>query len=869
MSSSGGTSATISGTPTVAGPYSYTVQATDNFSLSASEDFSGTLNPASAIDCTPLTGPLEVGIAYTATCKASSGSMPFSWTVQGLPGGLALTSSGANATISGTPTAAGPYSYTVQVADQLQSSRTRIYTGAINERPALNCNPATGPPQAGVFYSSNCTVSGGTAPYSWQIASGVLPAGLSLSATTGPSTIVSGTPTASGAYNFTVQLTDSLQATATQVYANKINLTISVSCTTSSDLLEVGVAYTSTCTVSGGTAPYTWSVSQGALAPGLALSGTAGAGITISGQPAAAAPFSYTIQVKDALFASATQLFGGQVVGVPAVNCQPTAGPAQVGVFYTATCTVADGTPPYKWAISQGTLPGGLVLGPAAGGSTTIAGTPKLDGPYQYTVQVNDNLTVAATQSYSGTIAAPNEPLQIFSTPGSDHFAVDGTANYTLTINNLGRDAVSGTVTVTETLPLGFANPSSTGTDPSWACAINQQLITCTRSGQLAPGNSFPPILVQATVTNDACSATGSVSDAASIFLNGQTENTAQSSVPITGCLSITPAQIDFGTVQSQQNLSLERLVTVTSQDLNAIFNFSVAPNGSPFSVGSTACHVLPTSGQSCTVTVAFNPVCPGLQNATLQIIKASGQPVPIPITAVVTPSTGTFSFSPALPADGTLAPGAQYAVNFALQPALCSGQTLGLTPSFTPATGIAPDVITTGKTFDFSVVNNAGGAFYIQAGTVASQVQLTAQINGQALLFSGNPLMLSVPARKGVIANVTLGTQAAASFQVNVQAYSTPRESGNTQLCFAFTAANGAVLQADSQDCVLQQEIGNWYERTSSYAFGSQFAAGVTFPFSGDKAAIGTIKVVLRNSSGDSDPYCVDFKSGNKVACP
>ncbi len=64
----------------------------------------------------------------------------------------------------------------------------------------------------GTPYSATLTAVGGTAPYKWSLASGSLPPGLTLS----PNGTVSGTPTDGGTFTFTVKVTDSKGATATQ-----------------------------------------------------------------------------------------------------------------------------------------------------------------------------------------------------------------------------------------------------------------------------------------------------------------------------------------------------------------------------------------------------------------------------------------------------------------------------------------------------------------------------------------------------------------------------------------------------------------------------------------------------------------------------
>jgi hypothetical protein len=64
-------------------------------------------------------------------------------------------------------------------------------------------------------YNKTITAGGGTSPYSFAMISGGLPPGLILS----PSGVVSGTPTATGTYTFTVQATDAYGCTGTKVYS--------------------------------------------------------------------------------------------------------------------------------------------------------------------------------------------------------------------------------------------------------------------------------------------------------------------------------------------------------------------------------------------------------------------------------------------------------------------------------------------------------------------------------------------------------------------------------------------------------------------------------------------------------------------------
>lgn len=78
----------------------------------------------------------------------------------------------------------------------------------------------------GTAYNATITAQNGTGPYTWSLASGTLPTGLTLNtAATGLTTSISGTPTAAGVFTFTVQVADSAAATDTQLY----NVTITSS----------------------------------------------------------------------------------------------------------------------------------------------------------------------------------------------------------------------------------------------------------------------------------------------------------------------------------------------------------------------------------------------------------------------------------------------------------------------------------------------------------------------------------------------------------------------------------------------------------------------------------------------------------------
>ena len=144
----------------------------------------------------------------------------------------------------------------------------------------------------GTGYSATLAATGGKTPYTWSVTTGNLPAGLTLSA----AGVISGTPSAAGTSNFTVQLADS--ESMPQMTTQPLTLAISggqLKITSTLPSGQVGVPYSFQTTASGGIPPYSWSVVSGALPGGLTLSASG----VLSGTPAAAGNFNPVIQVAD------------------------------------------------------------------------------------------------------------------------------------------------------------------------------------------------------------------------------------------------------------------------------------------------------------------------------------------------------------------------------------------------------------------------------------------------------------------------------------------------------------------------------------------------------------------------------------------
>ncbi len=168
---------------------------------------------------------------------------------------------------------------------------------------------------------------------------------------------------------------------------------------------EVDVPYSATPTVSGGTGPYTWSVTIGSLPSGLTLDPTTGA---ITGTPSASGPATFTLTATDNEGQSASQ---GVTVLIAADPSIATASlpDAQVGTPYNQSVAGAGGTGPYTWSVTIGSLPSGLTLDPSTG---AITGTPSASGPATFTVTLTDADGQTASEGYAVAVApAPAPPV--------------------------------------------------------------------------------------------------------------------------------------------------------------------------------------------------------------------------------------------------------------------------------------------------------------------------------------------------------------------------------------------------------------------------------------------------------------------------
>jgi hypothetical protein len=460
---------TLSGTPTEAGTFNFTIRAQDsttgpNQPYTGSQAFSLTVNPPNITFSPSSLSPISAGVAFSQSLTAGGGNAPYSgYTIASgsLPNGLTFSNTGL---LSGTPTQVGSFTFTVKAQDSTTGTGApftgqQTYNLVVNA-PTIVLGPANLTATAGASYGQSITASGGTAPYSgFTITSGSLPAGLTFAS----SGTFSGTPTQVGTFNLTIKAQDSTTGTGSPFFGTQ-NFTLTVKppvfvfTPATLDPATAGATYTQPVSISGGNAPYSSFVlgAGSALPAGMTLSPTG----VISGTPTQAGTFIVIVQNHDSTTGLGAPFTGKQTytltVNGPNIVLTPSTLPgATAGATYSVSLGAGGGTPTYShFTVSNGALPGGLSLSQ----SGLLFGTPTAAGTFNFTIKAQDSTTGPAqpysgSQSYSLVIAAPQIGVSPSNLPAGEAYLA-----YNQTLAGTGGTAPYSNFTISNgALPTGMS----------------------------------------------------------------------------------------------------------------------------------------------------------------------------------------------------------------------------------------------------------------------------------------------------------------------------------------------------------------------------------------------------------------------------
>jgi hypothetical protein len=307
LASASSTTGRISGVPDTVQSVTFTVRATDAFGCTGDKLVTIAIGcPVITINPPVLPAVTQYNAMTPVTFSAVGGRSPYVWSAASVPAGLVFNS--ATATLSGTATVVpGTYNVVVNLTDKSGCPATKTYALVVSP-PSITISPTILPQgTVGTPYTQalTATIVGSAVPaqtWTWSTESGSLPAGLTLNSSTG---VISGTPLAAASTAFTVRATNAQNSSGTQSLSL---VTVCPSVTIAQDALAVttqyAAGYNQPLTVSGGNAPYTWTMS-GTLPTGLTFSAATG---TISGTVTSApATHPLTISVSDAYGCSAVK----------------------------------------------------------------------------------------------------------------------------------------------------------------------------------------------------------------------------------------------------------------------------------------------------------------------------------------------------------------------------------------------------------------------------------------------------------------------------------------------------------------------------------------------------------------------------------
>ena len=557
-------------------------------------------------------GTVLLGNSISGSVGVSGGTPPYSWTTGGdLPAGL----SASGGSISGMPVSPGNYGVTLIVTDAAGNSTSGSITFSVFGFTSTSL------PAGIVFspYSGAAAVAGGTPPYTFSFSG--LPSGLGGNSAGN----IQGIVTAPSSSQVLVVATDSTGVSASARQALLFSLAPPLAVTTSKlPSGTVGQVYSQLLTGAfGGAPPYSWSVSSGALPDGLALR----PGGTVAGNPSRVGTFSFGVRVTDVTGASAVGATSLTIMPVPLVVTAPTLSSGITTTeFPRQVFSASGGTPPYRFALTSGTLPAGMFLDT----SGALGGTPQVSGSFPITVTATDSALPTATTGVAGAtvVVRPLSTDLILSTGSVDFSLIAGTSQLPagqLVAVQSSRAAivVPYTVAVSPASANWFTVPSASSSTPG---SLNVSL----NSRALALAASAAPYQAMVSVT---CQSPAPCVGSSQIF---NVNLTVMNAVPQLNILSdLLSFSATPGTAQA-----LTQTLGLQNAGGGSIGFASVGCAASWCSVSGVPGSI--SAGQTANVNVSVNPsaLTAGYYRTTITVMASTGvATVPVSVFIAGSPS--------------------------------------------------------------------------------------------------------------------------------------------------------------------------------------------------------------------------------------